>query len=529
MKVTLFALNSSFVHSNIAVRYLALALKKADIGCNILERSLKDKKDEVLNSLYTENADIYGFSVYIWNRNEMLEYANLLKKLRPNASIIIGGPEVSFETEDFFVSHPYIDVIVRGEGEAAIADVCKNASSMQHSIIDSDINRNFCNEGILYDIYPQQGDILYYESARGCPHRCSYCLSSLSKGIRAKSVEKTLSDLKAFEKLPNKPRIIKFVDRTFNFDLNRAKLILKALSGIEYTLTYHFEITADKLDEEFFEIISKFPKGKIQFEAGIQSMNPETLKAVNRYTDNAKALCNLKRIKNSGNIHIHADLIAGLPYEDINSFKNSFDSVINACNKLQLGFLKLLCGSEIRSLCSDHEYLFEDTPPYTVLSNKYLSYEDIYLLHKISHTADRYYSSGRFSYTMYHLLETVDSPFDFFKELTALLPKQIDKMSQHECRNTLIRYINEKQINSVCMQKLALDTLIWENKGLPEALLPFYEELPTSTATPIIKAYVEKCKYQLSNNLHIYSFEFDKNAYYMIDRDTHIVEVLKRV
>ena len=515
MKVTLFALNSSFTHTNLAIRYLASSLEDAGFCAHIKEFILKDKYRYILHELVETEADIYAFSVYIWNIKEMLSIACDLKKLMPEAFIIFGGPEVSFENEEFLTEHPYIDVLIKGEGESVIAEICKAPNKYKGKTVVGECSTKFINEGILYDRYPSNGDILYYESSRGCPHRCSYCLSSLVNGIRAKSIEKTLADLRSFEHLPSKPRIIKFIDRTFNYDLKRAKEIWRALCSEEYTLNYHFEITADHLDNEAIEILANMPSGKIQIEAGIQSINKETLKSVNRYCDNRTALKNLTRIKSAGNIHVHADLIAGLPFEDIGSFKLSFDETIGCCHKLQLGFLKMLKGSLIRVQAKQHGYIFETEPPYTVLANNYISYEELYRLTRIAATVDRFYSSDSFSYTMEYVLSKATSPFDFFTELTEMQEKELDKTSQHECRLMLIKIL---QNDPQALGRLALDTLINENKKPPKELQDHYREC----SKDIINVKQENFKGYNSNNLHIYTFDFDPCNYYIIDRNKHI-------
>ncbi|MBQ4561840.1 MAG: B12-binding domain-containing radical SAM protein [Clostridia bacterium] len=515
MDITLFALNSSFTHTNLAIRYLASALEAEGLTAVIKEYNLKDKKAKVLNELVNTHSDIYAFSVYIWNINAMLSYARDLKKLRPHSYIVFGGPEVSFENDSFFTEHPYIDMIIRGEGESVIAEVCKEPS--RYKIVDGNHTDSFAHAGILYDRYPAQGDILYYESARGCPYRCSYCLSSLSEGLRRKDTEQVLNELSQFEKLNNKPRIIKFVDRTFNYDLQRAKEIWKALLSDKYSLNYHFEIAADLLDDECFKILADMPMGKIQFEAGIQSTNMNTLNEIKRKTDSNKVIKTLTRLKSFGNIHIHADLIAGLPFEDINSFATSFDEAIACCNKLQLGFLKMLKGSYIRNNAADHGYIYESDPPYTVLSNNYLSYNEVYRLEQIAQTIDRFYSSGRFDNTMEYVLNNVASPFEFFSRLTDIQIKEQDKMSQHECRMALISMLDN---DPVALSRLALDSIIYENKKPPQELKEYY----TEHSRDIINCITEKFKGYRHNNLYIYTFDFDKDNYYIIDRTKHIME-----
>ena len=515
MKITLFALNASFTHTNLAVRCLASELSKAGFEPYIQEYTLKDRKARVLYELAQTNSQIYAFSVYIWNRKEMLWYAGELKKIKPDIRIIFGGPEVSFENEDFLKEHPFIDTLILGEGESVITQICENP--IKYRIVHGIPADDFITNGILYDRYPAKGDILYYESTRGCPYRCSYCLSSLSENIRAKSAEQTLDELLEFESLEPRPAIIKFIDRTFNYDISRAKKIWKGLISDRYTLNYHFEIAADLLDEECFEILANMPAGKIQFEAGIQSTNQNTLRAINRKPNSTTIINNLTRLRSTDNIHIHADLIAGLPYEDTASFKKSFDEAINCCHKLQLGFLKMLKGSSIRNDADMHEYIFDSDPPYKVYANKYISYKELYHIERIAATVDRFYSSGKFENTMSYVIPKLPSPFDFFSDLTALQTKDLEKTSQHECRLMLIAYLKD---DKVALEKLALDTLIHENNPPPKELNGYYTEY-----TPDALAYSkEDLKNIKINNIKIYSFDFDEENYYLINRTKHIMK-----
>lgn len=510
MKTTLFALNSSFVHTNLAIRYLADSLKKAGIDSDLCERNIKDKHHELLYELYCRNSDIYAFSVYIWNIDIMIELAQELKSLNSEAIIIFGGPEVSYENEDYFKNHPYVDILISGEGESVFPKICSDPKRYLKKCVKGEQSNLFKTAGILYDKYPAKGSIVYYESSRGCPHRCSYCLSSLTKGIRAKDAQQTLSELLDFEKLDNKPQIIKFIDRTFNYDIDRAKDIWRGLCDSKYTLNYHFEICADTLDEECFEIFSSMPPGKIQFEAGIQSTNEKTLKEINRKTNNTKALNNLLRIKQLGNIHVHADLIAGLPYEDTASFRRSFDDTIVCCDKLQLGFLKLLKGSSIRNAAEKHGYKYYSKAPYTVLCNKYMTYDDIYHLMNMAAVIDRIYSSNRFSYTMEYIISKSTSPYLVFCELSKRL-NCIDKISQHECNRIIYEYLKERFTESEPIERLALDTLINENKNPPQYLNGYYK-------TESLSKYYNDLK-----GKYAYRFAYDPEYIYIIDRTAHVV------
>jgi radical SAM superfamily enzyme YgiQ (UPF0313 family) len=292
-------------------------------------------------------------------------------------------------------------------------------------------------EGILYrEGDYSSGTMLYYESSRGCPYKCAYCLSSATDGVRAKTVEQTLTDLREFEKLDTSIKIIKFVDRTFNFNVNRANEIWRALLSEEFTKNYHFEVCANLLNEESFEIFSKMPRGKIQLEIGLQSTNESTLDIISRHLDAHKIIAAARRIKEMGNIHVHLDLIAGLPYEDMESFKKSFDEAYFACDMLQLGFLKLLYGTRLREMATEYGYVASKKAPYTVLKSKWMSYEDLTLLTEMADILDRYREGGGFETSLEYALSGVESPFDFYLGLRNFIFKRdgrsIRKISQND-------------------------------------------------------------------------------------------------
>jgi len=471
MKIVLCALNASYMHTNLALRCIAKVLREKGYNTEILERSMKDRSGEILHALAAADADIYGFSVYIWNRDAILSLAAQLRELRPAVRIVVGGPEVSYEDESFFQMHPYVDSILCGEGETVFPAYCRELPP-RHTILCGDIYEGFTETGILYDEYPPDshtGGILYYESSRGCPFRCSYCLSSAGGGVRAKTAEQTALQLLEFEKLQG-VRVIKFVDRTFNFDRRRADRIWQALAGEEYTKTYHFEICADLLDEENFAVLSGMPPGKIQFECGVQSTNPDTLREIGRHRDTEKILSTLARLRSMGNIHIHADLIAGLPHEDFSSFARSFDDTYPVCDMLQLGFLKLLPGTKLRRECKNLGYRYSPRPPYEVFVSDALSYEELYRLHGIDDVLERYSSSGHFPHTLQYLMENETSPFAFFDALAKELPP-VRALSQRSAvlalRDFALRRGAEETRLDGC---LILDWLLYETGSPPYPL-----------------------------------------------------------
>lgn len=412
-KVLLFALNSSYTHTNLAVRCIRKNLVECGYNCEIAEFNLKDKRRRVLEALVSANADIYGFSAYIWNASELYAFAAKLKKLRPSARIVFGGPEVSFDAEEILNEHPYIDCIITGEGEAAFAELCEiwREGKPFPKILNGGVYADFGEQGVVYSPEELGGAsrVVYYESSRGCPYRCAYCLSAASGKVRAKSADVTLRELLEFESIDN-IKIIKFVDRTFNFDRERAKAIWRGLLDEKYTKNYHFEICADLLDEESFVLLERFPTGKIQLEIGVQSTNPETLSAVNRAPDTARLIENIARLHTMGNMHIHADLIAGLPHEDFESFAHSFDAIYGKCDMLQLGFLKLLRGSKLRDTADSFGCIYSDDSPYEVLKTDAISYAELCRLHDVDDVNERY-SSAAFKRSMKLIMSRSDSPF----------------------------------------------------------------------------------------------------------------------
>ena len=478
MKTVLFALNGSYSHTSLAVRAIGASLQKHGVETVIIEKNLGDTHHEVLKALYFADADVYGFSAYIWNITEMLRFAAELREIRPRAVIVFGGPEVSFADELFFEEHPYIDHIIAGEGEDAFPALCEKLACGETlpKITMAMPFANFCASGIYYgEIGAEPRGLVYYESVRGCPFSCAYCLSSRKEGIRAKTAEKALADLLAFERFDD-IRTVKLVDRTFNFDRERAKIIWRALSEERYTKEYHFEVSAALLDEESFRILEEAPKEKFRLEIGVQSTNPETIRAVERALDTKKTLAALKRLSGKGNLHVHADLIAGLPHEDYQSFGRSFDDVYGACDVLQLGFLKLLHGSAMRRDADKYGIRYSPAPPYQVLRTDVLSFEDIMRLEAINALNDRFSNSGKFAYSFPFLPLASGSAFGFFEGLSAFLAErfhlaEIKRLPQAEAFRLVWEYaISAGLPEKETRERLALDFLLGETRRLPPFL-----------------------------------------------------------
>ena len=480
LKTVLFALNGSYSHTNLAVRAIGHSLRAAGEEVVIVERNLKDTRLSVLEALVSENADVYGFSVYIWNAEEMYAFAAELKTLLPRAFLVLGGPEVSFAGTEFFLRHPEADAIIAGEGEDAFPHLVRSLAAgedMRRRVLMAEPYRNFTESGIYYgEIGEEPQGLVYYESVRGCPFSCAYCLSSATEGIRAKSAERALSDLLGFEKF-DRIRTVKLVDRTFNFDRERAKKLWRALSEDRYTKEYHFEVSAALLDEESFLILENAPKGKFRLEIGVQSTNPETLRAIGRTLDTEKTLAALERLHAKGNLHVHADLIAGLPHEDYASFARSFDAVYGKADVLQLGILKLLRGSRMRCEAEKYGIVYSPNPPYRVLKTAVLSFGELMRLERIDGFNDRFSNSGKFGFTFPWLAQAYGSPFAFFDGLCDFAEerfscREIARLPQTEAFRLLWEFALETALPDVgeLRERLALDFLLGETRRLPPFL-----------------------------------------------------------
>ena len=408
----------------------------------------------------------------------MLTVGEALHELLPNRRFVLGGPEVSFAT-DRFDRMRWIDAIVCGEGEAVFPSLCRRMLTGEafERVVFGGCPDVMQEEGILYRDGETAGGILYYESSRGCPYSCAYCLSSATHGVRFKSVEQTLRDLEAFEGLNVECRVIKFVDRTFNADVARANAIWRALLEERFTKHYHFEVCATLLNEESFEILSRFPKGKIQLEFGLQSTNEKTLAASSRHIKPQQVIRAVRRIHAMGNIHVHLDLIAGLPFEDYASFAKSFDDAYGSCDMLQLGFLKLLYGTALRERKEEYGYRCLPCPPYTVLQTKWMSYAEMQRLSGIAEVLDRFLESGRFAHALFLLTPLMRSPFRFWEGFADYLRRNdsrpLQKISQPDAFRYLLGYATEA-ITSLDVTELrrmlCADFLQHEHKNPPAFL-----------------------------------------------------------
>lgn len=445
MKILLTTLNSKFIHTNLAIRYLNQMVKDIeDIDVDIREYTINNELDFILKDIYANNYDVILFSTYIWNVNDIVKICNNLKKVNKNVKIALGGPEVTYDSEESMKKYDFVDYILYGEGELVFRDFVK---SLKGDIEIKDVN------GIVYrnngdivknkpmkdienlDIIPSpyvdlnkaeyENRIVYYETSRGCPFNCQYCLSSTLQGLRYFSIDRVKSDLKAL--IDARVSQIKFIDRTFNANKKFAMEIMQFLmeNDNDYT-TYHFEVTAHLLTEDMLEFLKECKEGLFQFEIGVQTTNEKVLEAVGRRDDFSKLSYVVQKIDSYRNIHQHLDLIAGLPYENYNSFENSFNDVFNlGIEHLQLGFLKMIKGTGIRNNADEHEFRYKDYPPYEVLYNKYITYNEILKLKDIEEILERYFNSKNFVLSMRYIIHNYykESPFKFFEDFATYFDK----------------------------------------------------------------------------------------------------------
>ena len=404
MKTILVALNATYNHTNLAVRYLERYFNdkhgsKATYSLYVREFSINDDEENVLDTLIREKGDIYAFSCYVWNIRYILDITSDLKKVMPDIRIILGGPEVMYEDHLFYEVNKQIDVIIRGQGEKVLAKLICGDIPMSRFIEGETLSissRPFIYDGIsVFDDNKQY----YYETASGCPFSCTYCLSGAYTKVDPLPAERVIREVDAF--ISGKVRIIKLVDRTFNFDDRRAyeiwSHIIKRYNEKPFNTVFHFEISADLLSDKTLKLLESAPAGIFRFECGVQSVNGSVLENVRRRSDISRILENVKKLVSSGNIEIHVDLIAGLPEENIVSIANSYNAVYDSgVSMVQLGFLKVLKGSVIRDEAERFGLVYSDMAPYKILSTSHLSFEELGLLRRIARMTEIYHNSGNY-------------------------------------------------------------------------------------------------------------------------------------
>lgn len=414
MKFLLVAVNAKYIHSNPAVYSLKRFAGEYTDAVEIAEYTINNRMEDILEDIYRRKPDAIGFSCYIWNIGMVEKLMGELHKLLPKLPVFLGGPEVTYDADKLLRKYPYLTGIFIGEGEATFAQVVKyyvkkNPESLEDIpglMLRSGMTPerkplNLTDVPFLYDdMAPFTNRIIYYETQRGCPFRCSYCLSSIDKTVRFRDIEVVKKELAFF--LEKKVKQVKFVDRTFNCNHDHAMAVWQYLYEHDNGVTnFHFEIAGDILREDEIALVAKMRPGLVQFEIGVQSTNTDTLREIRRVMDIEKLKQVVAALKAAHNVHIHLDLIAGLPYEDYDSFARSFDDVYAMePEQLQLGFLKVLKGSYMAEMAESYGLVYTDYAPYEVLYTNWLSFTEICRLKRIEEMVEIYYNSGQFAHSL---------------------------------------------------------------------------------------------------------------------------------
>jgi anaerobic magnesium-protoporphyrin IX monomethyl ester cyclase len=435
MNVVLATLNAKYIHTSLALRYLK-AFAESEFDVDIAEYTIKDPAMAIVSDLFRRKPDVIGFSCYIWNIEETITVIDMLRKVLPDAAIVLGGPEVSYDTEFWMNRLPAVDYIVMGEGEETFRDLLRELSGSRkfHFVFGLAYRKNgevVINPGrpkldlnaipspyrFAEDLPSLPNRVVYFETSRGCPFNCQFCLSSIEVGVRYFDMERVKADLTYL--IDNGAKLIKFVDRTFNIKREYAMEIFQFLIDNHRGCVFQFEITADIMRPEVLDFLAEHaPPGIFRFEIGVQSTNDETNLAVKRRQNWTKLVRTVTKVKESGKIDQHLDLIAGLPHEDYNRFRQTFNDVFALRpEELQLGFLKMLRGTGLRLNAEKYGYVYMDRAPYEMLGNDLLPFEDIVRIKRVEDVLEKYWNAHRMDRTMEYLTQTAyPSPFDFFQK-----------------------------------------------------------------------------------------------------------------
>lgn len=476
MKIFLTAINAKYIHSNLAVYSLRAYAKDYQDQIVIGEYTINNRVDYILEQIYKAKPDVLCFSCYIWNMDYVEELITEYHKLCPEVPIWVGGPEVSYEVETFFAEHPQVTGVMIGEGERTFQQLCKYYVNQTGSLEeirgiafrDQDSGKtvftpaqepmNMSDIPFCYDhIENFENRIIYYESSRGCPFNCSYCLSSIDKKLRFRDIELVKKELAFFieKKVPQ----VKFVDRTFNCRHDHAMEIWRFVKEHDNGITnFHFEISADLLNEEELALIHDMRPGLIQLEIGVQSTNETTIREIHRTMKLELLKDIVRKIQDGENIHEHLDLIAGLPYEDYATFAKSFDEIYALKpNQLQLGFLKVLKGSYMYEHAAEYEIVYHEKTPYEVMKTKWLSFDDVLKIKQVEEMLEVYYNSGQFEITMKVMEPLFESAFAMFQEFGAFYEeKGYFGMSHSRIRRAeiLLEFMREQKSEDAVLQML---------------------------------------------------------------------------
>ena len=522
MKILLAACNAKYIHSNLAVYDLKAYSSDYDEHVILREYTINQPKDEILKDIYSSGADVVCFSCYIWNVSFVRELIRDLVKILPKTAFWAGGPEVSYDAEKFLTEMPEMTGVMVGEGEKTFHDLLEfyidgkdsleEISGIAYRSGDKIIHngwRELMDLSAIPFVYEHlekfENRIIYYESSRGCPFSCSYCWSSIDKKLRFRDLELVKKELQFF--LDHRVPQVKFVDRTFNCKHEHAMTIWKYILEHDNGVTnFHFEISADLLREEEMELMSQMRPGLIQLEIGVQSTNPETIRAIHRHMDLKKLEHCVNRVHSFRNIHQHLDLIAGLPYEDYDTFHQSFNDVYQMKpDQLQLGFLKVLKGSLMQKEAEGYGIVHKEKEPYEVLSTNWLTYGEVLKLKMVESMVEVYYNSGQFWHTLEYLVPLEKDAFTFYEKLGSFYEKKgYSEISHSRMRRyeILLEYLKEETDvpAEVAAQKMLYDLYLREKLKKRPAFAPDQKQYETAV-------WNYRKNNQVSKTAHIEVFE----------------------
>ena len=522
MKILLAACNAKYIHSNLAVYDLKAYSSDYDEHVILREYTINQPKDEILKDIYSSGADVVCFSCYIWNISFVRELIRDLVKILPKTAFWAGGPEVSYDAEKFLTEMPEMTGVMVGEGEKTFHDLLEfyidgkdsleEISGIAYRTGDKIIHngwRELMDLSAIPFVYEHlekfENRIIYYESSRGCPFSCSYCLSSIDKKLRFRDLELVKKELQFF--LDHRVTQVKFVDRTFNCKHEHAMTIWKYILEHDNGVTnFHFEISADLLREEEMELMSQMRPGLIQLEIGVQSTNPETIRAIHRHMDLKKLEHCVNRVHSFRNIHQHLDLIAGLPYEDYDTFHQSFNDVYRMKpDQLQLGFLKVLKGSLMQKEAEVYGIVYKEKEPYEVLSTNWLTYGEVLKLKMVESMVEVYYNSGQFWHTLEYLVPFEKDAFTFYEKLGSFYEKKgYSEISHSRMRRyeILLEYLQEETDvpTEVAAQKMLYDLYLREKLKKRPVFAPDQKQYETAV-------WNYRKNNQVSKTAHIEVFE----------------------
>jgi len=522
MKILLAACNAKYIHSNLAVYDLKAYSSDYDEHVILREYTINQPKDEILKDIYSSGADVVCFSCYIWNISFVRELIRDLVKILPKTAFWAGGPEVSYDAEKFLTEMPEMTGVMVGEGEKTFHDLLEfyidgkdsleEISGIAYRTGDKIIHngwRELMDLSAIPFVYEHlekfENRIIYYESSRGCPFSCSYCLSSIDKKLRFRDLELVKKELQFF--LDHRVPQVKFVDRTFNCKHEHAMTIWKYILEHDNGVTnFHFEISADLLREEEMELMSQMRPGLIQLEIGVQSTNPETIRAIHRHMDLKKLEHCVNRVHSFRNIHQHLDLIAGLPYEDYDTFHQSFNDVYQMKpDQLQLGFLKVLKGSLMQKEAEVYGSVYKEKEPYEVLSTNWLTYGEVLKLKMVESMVEVYYNSGQFWHTLEYLVPFEKDAFTFYEKLGSFYEKKgYSEISHSRMRRyeILLEYLQEETDvpTEVAAQKMLYDLYLREKLKKRPVFAPDQKQYETAV-------WNYRKNNQVSKTAHIEVFE----------------------